>query len=276
MVNRILSLQLVFTLAASQAWALVGGPYDGQLSLAAMSGTYGISLAGTSANSVATDAAGLNGTTGVMLLSVPQRGLSVAKTLIFDQGLMYFGSSTGVVKASNRGGTATMVTQLVHYVVRTNTDGDSSNTGTYPTETLNGAMKLRINPDYFTGITTVSGSGSFWKTDLLLTSIVNTTSTTTDTDGVPVTTTTVTNVVPGQDISGTTNGNGGLNVPESNRSDAPISTNQAPPSLTVSADGVFQSASVTGISNFVLPSAATFWGVGAGETGVAGAAGNAN
>ena len=272
MVNRILSLQLVFTLAASQAWALVGGPYDGQLSLAAMSGTYGISLAGTNSGRASTDAGGLNGTTGVMLLSVPQRGLSVAKTLIFDQGLMYFGSSTGVVKASNGGGTATLLTQLVHYVVRTKSDGESATQQVYPTDTLNGAMKLKISPDYFTGITTVSGTGSFWSNpthNLLLSSVVNTNTTTTTTDGEDATTTTVTKEVPGADDSGKEDFTPQIQ-------DVPFSTQDNAPALTVSADGVFQSASVTAISNFVLPSGATAWGVGAGETGVAGAAGNAN
>ena len=93
MVNRILSLQLVFTLAASQAWAISGGPYDGQLRLASMSGTYGVSLNGANDDHLST--------TGVMLLSVPTRGLAVAKTLIFDQGLMYAGTSTGAVKLSD-------------------------------------------------------------------------------------------------------------------------------------------------------------------------------
>lgn len=250
-----------------------------------MSGTYGISLAGTSftytdpgdhvtqitdSSHAATDSAGLNGTTGVMLLSVPQRGLSVAKTLIFDQGLMYLGTSTGVVKVSNGQGGATLITQLTHYAVRTTTDGSTSATSTYATDMLNGVMKLKISPDYFTGITSVSGSGTFWAQDLRLTTVVNSTTSTSDAGAGagPVTTTTITTTTPGSDTVD----------PAPKIIDSPIQTNnpERAPSLTVSADGTLQSASVTNENAFTIPSAATVWGVGAGETGVATAAGVSN
>ncbi|MEI6715075.1 MAG: hypothetical protein WCO60_15050 [Verrucomicrobiota bacterium] len=265
MVNRILSLQLVFTLAASQAWAISGGPYDGQLRLASMSGTYGVSLNGANDDHLST--------TGVMLLSVPTRGLAVAKTLIFDQGLMYAGTSTGAVKLSDGGGSATMITQLTHYVVRTVSDGTSGSTQTYADRSMSGVLKLAMAPDYFTGITKVTGSGQFWEKSIRLTSSESVTTTITDTDGVSTKTETTTIGANGKDAtdSGTVDA---TIITDPTKLDGTAQDGYQKPALLVLADGLLQSSGVSTIVNFAQPSDASNWGVDIKDTGAAPATGN--
>jgi len=230
-----------------------------------MSGTYGISLSGTNTDHLST--------TGVMVLSVPQRGLSVAKSLIFDQGLMYAGVSSGVVNTNSTGGSAKLLTQLSHYVVRTTTDGSSAATQTYVDSTMSGAMQLKFALNQNSGLTGVTGQGIFLQGNVRLNSVKTaTTSSSTDVDGnVTVTTTESTTFTGEQSGSGTD-----LVYDQSTVTDELLTpaglANTTLPILVVSVDGVKQS-STTGLnSSFVAPSEATNWAVGSGETGGSSAA----
>lgn len=254
MVNRILSLQLVFTLAASPAWAISGGPYDQYMSLAAMTGTYGVSLSGTNPDHLSS--------TGVMLLSVPSKGLAQASTLVFDQGLIFAGSATGAVNISGEKGTIKMVSQLTHYSVRTTTDGGSATTVAFPDSMLNGFMNLKIAPDYQSGLVSVGGAASYWEVRIRLRSTESVTESVTETDNgngsrTTTTTTTTTRTTKAED------GNRGVD----NVEDDPISTDLGGQTLIMALDGVRQSNLPTAITRFTAPGAETNWGVGPNANG---------
>lgn len=145
-----------------------------------MSGTYGASLYGSNADHLAT--------TGVMLLSVPTQGLTVGKVLIFDQGLMYAGTATGTVDiagrsssgkgvGATRGGKGTLIAQLGHYVVRSQSDGIQKNEAAFMDSRYNGVLKLSIQTDYFTGTTSISGTGNLFLESIRLWRTINATET---------------------------------------------------------------------------------------------------
>jgi hypothetical protein len=225
------------------------------MSLAAMTGTYGVSLSGTKRDHLTS--------TGVMLLSVPARGLAQSATLIFDQGLVYAGSASGAVKISGEKGTMKLVSQLTHYSVRTITDGSSSTTVAFPDSMMTGFMQLEIAPDYQTGLVSVDGKASFWEKRLRLNStreVKETTTTTTDAQGVSTTTKTRTETTTekADDSSRGTD-----EVEDTN-----IATDTSPEYLTMSLDGVRQSNQPTAITRFTAPSAETNWSVGPNGTGI--------
>lgn len=277
MVKQTLSLLLAFILAGSQAWALKGGPFDQLLQQAApyyarLQGTYGITISGTNPDHLST--------TGVMVLSVPTSGLAVAKIMIFDQGLMYVGSSSGVFKTGANGvadasgspvqgmgtaeGSGTLVAQLGHWTVRVTSDGTAGGFGTYLTSMMNGALQVNIGPDTSVADSSaltnvyVTGTGSFWDYPVRLTSVVSTTGSVTS-GGSVTSTTTFTNTGSSSDDISTDPG----------VTDTPTSTdaNGKAATLTVSLDGQQQTNGATSIVDFTAPSAGTNGGIGYGESG---------
>lgn len=282
MVKKTLSLLLASLMATGQAWAVSGGPFDAfllakSLSYSDMAGTYGMTLTGTNTDHLSS--------TGVMMMSVSARGLTVGKMLIFDQGIVYVGSATGVMRSATttpgkdlrdffkaglvRGqGSGSLVCQLAHYSVRTTSDGISSTSASFLDGMMNGAVSVQLNPDPRLGGVYVSGEGSLWEYNTRLINVVNSTSTQSSdvVNGTNTNTTSTSTTVVGADPSGVTDA-GNSDLVSTNGSPAVNlrSTDTASAVLTFSLDGEMQSTTTTAIQMFTQPNAATNWGVGFGN-----------
>jgi hypothetical protein len=252
MVNRILSLQLVFTLAATPAWALSGGPYDQYLSYQSLTGTYGVSISGLGVR---------QSTQGVMLLAVPTRGMAFAKVLVFDLGLMYAGQATGVMKVDGAVGKVKMLSEMTHFVVKATSNGaDAGTRAVFPDLQLSGVMNLELQPDYFTGITAVGGSANLWQKTIRLQSYTTATDTTTidSGSGSAVVTSTETTTRPGKDQD--QEGTDSLRDQGSN-------FDLSRPELQLTFDGMRQSTTAAALTRFGAPSQESLFAVESGEFG---------
>ena len=125
-------------------------------------------------------------TSAVLYLTVPASGICSGKVLLFHKGLMYFGTSTGMVE--RRAMKITMLSELSHYTVlsgaifngRTGSvnygpdsfvsyGGSISLAGLGVTSTpramidlmLAGQIDLSISMDYFTGLINVDGFANY-------------------------------------------------------------------------------------------------------------------
>jgi hypothetical protein len=204
-----LSFLLMFPLLCTQAWAIRGGPYDGiqWRGLSAIAGTYGVTMRGMRKDDITqqwstkttnkptnpTDPASptdyynpdpstddIVSTTAVLYLTVPATGLCSGQILLFNKGLMYFGTATGMIE--RRAMKITLLSELSHYSVysgatytqRTALDLNSGSasvqsTGLGITATpraildlmLAGQIDLDISMDYFTGLVNVDGFANY-------------------------------------------------------------------------------------------------------------------
>jgi len=165
-----------------------------------------------------------------------------------------------------------MITQLTHYVARTVSDGTSGSTQSYADSSMNGVLKHAIAPDYFTGITKVTGSGQFWQKSIRLTTSESVSTTITDTDGVPTTTTTTTIGANGKDATDS----GTVDTPiitDPTKLDGTAQDGYQQPSLVVSVDGLLQSPAVSTLTYFGQPTEGSNWGVAINENGAAAGSG---
>ena len=131
-----LSLLLIIPLLCTQLWAVSGGPYNSLNSreISAFSGTYGVSMRGMLRVPLgvrADDQSVVNkplvyresdpgndndvSTTAVLYLTVPNSGIVNGKIMLFHKGLMYIGTSTGMVE--RRRMSILMLSELTHYIV---------------------------------------------------------------------------------------------------------------------------------------------------------------
>lgn len=138
---RALSLLLIIPLFCTQLWAISGGPYNSLNSreISAFSGTYGVSMRGMQRVPLGSqqddqtvldkpltyresDPANDNdvSTTAVLYLTVPNSGIVNGKIMLFHKGLMYIGTSTGMVE--RRRMSILMLSELTHYIVLSGTE----------------------------------------------------------------------------------------------------------------------------------------------------------
>ena len=137
---RFLSLLLIIPFLCMQVWAIRGGPYDSLngREISTFAGTYGVSMRGMQrvplgvfddesvVNRPLTyrepDPAGDNdvSTTAVLYLTVPNSGIVNGKIMLFHKGLMYIGTSTGMVERKKM--SILMLSELTHYVVLSGTE----------------------------------------------------------------------------------------------------------------------------------------------------------
>lgn len=272
-----------------------GTPMEGGLRYSQIAGTYGVTLSGVNTDH--------ESTTGTMLLSVASRGLSVGKVILFDQGLIYIGSASGVMQyaasalkdpavfgASARSstsvpagkGTGTLVCQMAHYAVRVQSDGSSGSPATFLDGMMNGILSVRMEPSFHWATVLVEGTGSLWRYETRLSNVVNTQISRTgdnqvDSPGSNPSTFTTTITIPGSEPGDLSNLVQGGKIPDAGNSDwqstngfeSPnlINMDQKQAYLTLALDGELQSETTTAISAFRTPSDATSWGVGYGEAG---------
>jgi len=146
--TRVLSLLMLIPLLSTQAWAIRGGPYDSVLSrsLTAIAGTYGVAMRGmrkdfknvsthdnwtTTTTPKTSDPSDplseivyyerdpgsddIVSTTAVLYLTVPATGICSGKVMLFHRGLMYFGTTTGLVE--RRSMKITLLSELSHFTI---------------------------------------------------------------------------------------------------------------------------------------------------------------
>ncbi len=139
---------MLIPLLSTQVWALRGGPYDSILtrSLTAIAGTYGVAMRGmrkdfknvsthdnwttTTTPKTADPSDPLSkivyyepdpgsddivSTTAVLYLTVPATGICSGKVMLFHRGLMYFGTTTGLVE--RRSMKITLLSELSHFTI---------------------------------------------------------------------------------------------------------------------------------------------------------------
>jgi hypothetical protein len=175
--KRVLSLLLLVPFLTTQAWAILGGPFDGLngRSQAALAGTYGVILSGNVLKAEkktdgTQDPSGDNPeTTGIMAMSVPGAGMATGRILIFAQGLMYLGNAQGVVDRRNN--SVSLVSQVSHYVARAVSDGITTRTGVTIDAVLSGKMNLSMRLDYMSGLIELDGSASYYRSKTLMTEL---------------------------------------------------------------------------------------------------------
>jgi len=156
--KRVLSLLLLIPFLTVQVLAGLGGPFEDAYSKskAAWAGTYGISLQGT-------EAAGLSSisTTGVMAVSIPPAGFCSARVLIFDKGLMYFGSGQGNIDPRSKH--LHLITQASHYAF---IESQSRPAVTPLVDyILSGQVDLKLSVDYLSGVVSAKGKAVFARYD---------------------------------------------------------------------------------------------------------------
>jgi hypothetical protein len=168
--KRALSLLLLVPFLTTQAWAILGGPFDGLngRSQLALAGTYGVILSGN----VLAESDDKNApapvnpeTTGVMAMSVPGSGMATGRVLVFAQGLMYLGNAQGMV--DRRTGEVSLVSSVSHYVVRAVSDGITTRTGVTIDSILSGKMNFALSLDYFSGLIELDGKASYYRAKVL-------------------------------------------------------------------------------------------------------------
>jgi hypothetical protein len=175
--KRVLSLLLLVPFLTTQAWAILGGPFDGLngRSQAALAGTYGVILSGNVLKAEkkmdgTQDPSGDNPeTTGIMAMSVPGAGMASGRILIFAQGLMYLGNAQGMVDRRNN--SVSLVSQVSHYVSRVVSDGITTRTGVTIDAVLSGKMNLSMRLDYMSGLIELDGSASYYRSKTLMTEL---------------------------------------------------------------------------------------------------------
>jgi hypothetical protein len=183
--KRALSLLLLVPFLTTQAWALLGGPFDGinGRSQAALAGTYGVILSGNVLNDSdpKKEEQPVNPeTTGIMALSVPNAGMATGRVLVFAQGLMYLGNAQGLV--DRRNGKVSLVSQVSHYVARAVSDGITTRTGVTIDAILSGKMNLSMSLDYMSGLIELDGSASYYRSKTLQTELALVNQTIADTE----------------------------------------------------------------------------------------------
>ncbi len=306
--KRVLSLLLLVPFLITQVLTVApafarGGPYDDMMSRrqSTLAGTYGVALTGSYAAPSEIDASAgkLNwekGTqftpdptsdssiTGVLAFSIPALGLASGRMLLFDRGLMYLGTAQGM--ADSRDGTVTLLAQLSHYFVRSNTDGATQPTDSSAVDSIySGQIKLSLSLDYFTGVIQAFGDAKFTEYSPLTGSVsvstttkttddtgsgpgISTTSTTSDTSGSTNTatsteadgsTTALTTGSTKTDTTTSTSANTKTTTIKSFNTDTQASTDakRYQLALQLTASGVRQSTTVSNIAAFTVPSAAT-------------------
>jgi len=271
-------------------------------SQSALSGTYGVALTGAyAAPSEDETASGgkltwEKGTqlspipttdssiTGVLAFSIPTFGLASGRILLFDRGLMYLGTAQGM--ADQRDGTVTLLAQLSHYFVRSNTDGATQPTDSSAVDSIySGQIKLSLSLDYFSGVIQAFGDAKFTEYSPLTGSVsVSTTTKTTDETGNGpgyTTSSTASNTTGSTNTATTTEADGSTTAltTGSTKTDTTTSTSTNTKTTTIksfntdtqagtdtkryqlalrlTASGVRQSTTVNTIAAFSVPSAAT-------------------
>lgn len=309
--TRMLSFLLIFPLFCTQAWAIRGGPYDGLQwrGLSALAGTYGVAMRGmrqdgttrewsTKTTEKPTDP--LNpgqseyanpdpatddvvSTTAVLYLTVPATGICSGQILLFHKGLMYFGSTTGMVE--RRSMKITLLSELSHYSVysgavytqRTVVDATSGSAAVQATGLgivsnpraildfmLAGQIDLDISMDNFTGLVNLDGFANYVEvgsttqtTQHFRRSILRDLTFISDTAGVVNSgNNAVQDVVPSPQA--------GLNGGISPVGDAGLSNTSVKlfNGVKLKATGARQSTDVTPAQTFITPSAGTNWQIG--------------
>lgn len=162
--KQVLSLLLLIPFLSVQVLAGLGGPYEDAFSYskAAWAGTYGISLQGVPLGD--TEAASPNSvsTTGVMAVSIPNSGFCTARVLIFDKGLMYFGSGQGNLDPRSKH--LHLITQASHYAFIESVTLPGGVT-TLVDYILSGQVDLKLNVDYLAGVVSATGKAVFARYD---------------------------------------------------------------------------------------------------------------
>jgi len=222
--------------------------------------------------------------TGVLAFSIPIFGLARGRMLLFDRGLMYLGTAQGM--ADQRDGTVTLLAQLSHYFVRSNTDGATQPTDSSAVDSIySGQIKLSLSLDYFTGVIQAFGDAKFTEYSPLTGSVsVSTTTKTTDETGNGPgysTTSTASNTSGSTNTAVTTEADGSTTAltTGSTKTDTTTSTSANTKTTTIksfntdtqagtdtkryqlalrlTASGVRQSTTVSDIGAFTAPSSAT-------------------
>ena len=301
---RVLSFLLILPFLCTQAWAIRGGPYDGLQwrGLSALAGTYGVAMRGmrkdattkewsTKTTERVSDLADPSAsefhdpdpsvddvvsTTAVLYLNVPANGVCSGQILLFHKGLMYFGSTTGMVE--RRSMKITLLSELSHYSVysgatytqRTSLDltsgsaqGSQVGITAIPRAILDfmlaGQIDLDISMDYYTGLVNLDGFANYVEvgsnqntTQTFRRSILRDLTEVTETNGVLNTTSNpVQNVVPTPEVNQTISGTGTPN------DDVTLFNG-----VKLKATGARQSTDVIPAQAFIAPSAGTSWQIG--------------
>ena len=198
--KRVLSLLLLIPFLTVQAWALRGGPYDSMISRAAYAGTYGVAIegiattptepkiAGSTQDNPDYDALLVNANqqpvVGVMTLSVPASGSPAGRVIVFNAGMMYLGNAQGTLNAGNVTVPAkakmTLLQQLSHYTVRTTSNGVQKQGDAVVDLILSGPLTMEAQPNYFTGIIELNGTGKLYKYSPMMSQVQINTQTSTD------------------------------------------------------------------------------------------------
>jgi hypothetical protein len=187
--------------------------------------------------------------------------MAFAKVLVFDLGLMYAGQATGVMKVDGAVGKVKMLSEMTHFVVKATSNGaDAGTRAVFPDLQLSGVMNLELQPEYFTGITSVGGSANLWQKTIRLQSYTTATDTTTidSGSGSAVVTSTETTTRPGKDQD--QEGTDSLRDQGSN-------FDLSRPELQLTFDGMRQSTTAAALTRFGAPSQESLFAVESGEFG---------
>ena len=318
MIRKALSLLLSFLVLNVQLMA--AGPFDAyiesvtrpltavnsgsaaatEIAFSKIAGTYGVTLTGINTEH--------ESTTGTMLLSVPSRGLAVGKVILFDQGLVYIGSATGVFRDAylsagpfsdiftnsrsgysslnslNKSASGTLICQLAHYSVRVQTDGLSATAGPNLDGMMNGVLNLQMIPSTVISPVLVEGDGSLWHYETRLLNVVSTTMTRDgsnqlDSPGSNPTNFTSTITITGAEPGDLSNLIQGGKIPDAGNSDwlstngfdSPnlINTDAKSAYVSLYLEGEMQSTSTSTLALFQTPNDGSNWGVGLNANGTA-------
>ncbi len=185
--TRVLSLLMLIPLLSTQVWAIRGGPYDSVLSrsLTAIAGTYGVAMRGmrkdfknvsthdnwtTTTTPKTSDPSDplseivyyerdpgsddIVSTTAVLYLTVPATGICSGKVMLFHRGLMYFGTTTGLVE--RRSMKITLLSELSHFTIMSGATFGSRETFVSDTTVTSGGSQDETRT---TGTLLATGSG---------------------------------------------------------------------------------------------------------------------
>ena len=178
---------MLIPLLSTQAWAIRGGPYDSFLSrsLTAIAGTYGVAMRGmrkdlknvsthdnwtTTTTPKTSDPSDplseivyyerdpgsddIVSTTAVLYLTVPATGICSGKVMLFHRGLMYFGTTTGLVE--RRSMKITLLSELSHFTIMSGATFGSRETFVSGTAVTSGGNQDETRT---TGTLLATGSG---------------------------------------------------------------------------------------------------------------------